>query len=188
MLRTTTIRRGLLAACSLAMLLAGAASAHVTVNPREATQGGFAKLTFRVPNEGSASTTRLEVQFPDRTPPRERERPSAAGWTAKMVRTKLATPVTHGEQISEAVTTIMWTGRPIKPGEFQEFDVSVGPLPESRPARVQGAAGVLRRRGRAMDRSPRRWRQRAGAPGADPDAQAGGRCGRQPVCGGRRER
>ena len=43
----------------------GAASAHVTVNPREAVQGGYAKLAFRVPNEkDAASTTKLEVYVP----------------------------------------------------------------------------------------------------------------------------
>jgi hypothetical protein len=42
---------------------AAAASAHVTVNPREATQGSYAKLAFRVPNErDNASTTQLEVK------------------------------------------------------------------------------------------------------------------------------
>ena len=44
---------------------AGPASAHVTVNPREAMQGGYAKLAFRVPNErDDASTVKVEVHLP----------------------------------------------------------------------------------------------------------------------------
>ena len=35
----------------------GPASAHVTVNPREAVQGGYAKLAFRVPNEKAGAST-----------------------------------------------------------------------------------------------------------------------------------
>ena len=47
---------------------AGAASAHVTVNPDTATQGGFTKLTFRVPTEkDNASTTKVQVVPSPRT-------------------------------------------------------------------------------------------------------------------------
>lgn len=42
-------------------LLAGAgiASAHVSVNPSEATAGDYTKLTFRVPNESPTAPTVL---------------------------------------------------------------------------------------------------------------------------------
>ena len=54
-----------LAAGAALVLPATSAFAHVTVNPREATQGGYAKLAFRVPNErDNAGTTKLEVNFP----------------------------------------------------------------------------------------------------------------------------
>src|SRR5436305_15298050 len=49
--------------------LAGAAQAHVTVNPNSATQGGYARIAFRVPTESdTASTTKLEVQLPANQP------------------------------------------------------------------------------------------------------------------------
>ena len=59
-------RKTVVAVVALAIgALAAPASAHVTVNPREATKGSFAKLTFRVPNERPDSgTTKLEVSFP----------------------------------------------------------------------------------------------------------------------------
>lgn len=57
-------------AVALALLsFAAPASAHVTVNPPQAKQGGYAKLTFRVPTEtDNASTTKLQVFFPAHAP------------------------------------------------------------------------------------------------------------------------
>ena len=60
------------AAASLAVLAtAGVASAHVSarVIGEPATQGGYTKITFRVPNEdATAGTVKLEVKFPTDTP------------------------------------------------------------------------------------------------------------------------
>jgi uncharacterized protein YcnI len=112
-----------------------AAGAHVTVNPSSATQGGYAKLTFRVPNEkATASTTILEVVFPEDAPIPSVSVKPVPGWTAQVQRRTLSEPIDggHGEQISEVVGSIVWTasaGAEIGPGQFQEFDVSLGPLP-----------------------------------------------------------
>ncbi|MEC0249489.1 YcnI family protein [Paenibacillus chitinolyticus] len=46
------------------MLFAGVASAHVTVNPAEATAGSYQKFTVRVPTEKDVPTTKIEVKFP----------------------------------------------------------------------------------------------------------------------------
>ena len=115
---------------------AGPASAHVTVNPGQATQGGFTKLAFRVPNESdTASTTKLEVTIPTEAPIAFMSVRPVPGWTATVETTKLATPVkTHDGEITEAVSKIIWTAAgadaAIKAGQFQEFEVSAGPLPE----------------------------------------------------------
>jgi len=119
----------------LTLALAAPASAHVTVNPNTATQGGYAKVTFRVPNETDGSdTTKVEVNLPTSTPFASVSLKPLPGWTAVAEKSTLATPVTvHGNQITEAVSKITWTaaaGAAIKPGQFQEFDVSLGPLPE----------------------------------------------------------
>jgi len=119
----------------LTLALAAPASAHVTVNPNTATQGGYAKVTFRVPNETDATdTTKVEVNLPTTTPFGSVSLKPLPGWTAVAEKSTLATPVTvHGNQITEAVSKITWTaaaGAAIKPGQFQEFDVSLGPLPE----------------------------------------------------------
>lgn len=122
-----------LAALPAALLAAGPALAHVTVNPREATKGGFAELTFRVPNEReSAGTTKVEVFFPIEEHPfaSVSVRPTP-GWDYEVTRQKLDQPVeAHGEQITAAVAKITWTGGIIRPGEYQSFSVSAGPLPE----------------------------------------------------------
>ena len=116
---------------ALVVSLAATASAHVSVNPREATRGGFTKLTFRVPNEQStAATTKVEVQFPADHPLASVSVKPVPGWTADVATMPLTTPITSDDgQITQAVSTITWSGGSIKPGEFQEFDVSVGPLP-----------------------------------------------------------
>ena len=110
---------------------AAAASAHVTVQPPTAAQGGYAKLAFRVPNEkDSADTTQLEVQFPTDHPIASVSVQPKDGWTYKVTTMPLAQPIqTDDGQITEAVSDIVWTGGTIKPGEFDEFSVSAGPLP-----------------------------------------------------------
>ena len=120
----------------LTLALAVPASAHVTVNPSTATPGGYAKVTFRVPNESdTASTTKLEVNLPADKPVASVSVRPVPGWTAVAVKSKLATPIkAHDTEITEAVSKITWTAdanSAIKPGTFQEFDVSLGPLPDS---------------------------------------------------------
>jgi uncharacterized protein YcnI len=118
------------------LAVAGPAAAHVTVNPSTATQGGYTKVTFRVPNESDeASTTKLEVNLPADAPVASVSLKPVPGWTAVAEKSKLATPIkAHDSEITEAVMKITWTaaqGSEIKPGTFQEFDVSLGPLPEA---------------------------------------------------------
>jgi uncharacterized protein YcnI len=114
----------------------GPAAAHVTVNPREAVQGGYAKLAFRVPNErDNASTTKLEVNLPANAPIASVSVKPTAGWTVVVERAKLATPIkTDDGEPTEAPSKITWTATSpdaaIKPGQFQEFEISGGPLPQ----------------------------------------------------------
>jgi uncharacterized protein YcnI len=105
------------------------------VNPQEATQGGYARLAFRVPNESdTASTTKLEVVLPEDAPVASVSTMPLAGWTVAVEKRTVNPPVeVHGSQVSEVVAKITWTaaaGGGVKPGEFQEFPVSMGPLPD----------------------------------------------------------
>jgi uncharacterized protein YcnI len=116
----------------LVLSVAGPAAAHVTVQPGEATAGGFATVAFQVPNErDDAETTQLEVTFPEEYPIRSvRVRP-LAGWTANVQRAPLDEPIeAEGEEITETVSTITWSGGRIGVDEFERFEVSMGPLPE----------------------------------------------------------
>ncbi|MFV2113656.1 YcnI family protein [Micromonospora sp. LOL_025] len=114
---------------------AAPASAHVTVNPQEATQGGYGRFAFRVPNESdTASTTKLEVVLPENAPVGSVSTMPVPGWTVAVEKRKVDPPVeVHGSQLSEVVSKLTWTASGnagVKPGEFQEFPVSMGPLPQ----------------------------------------------------------
>lgn len=128
------IRRALtITATATALTLGFAlpALAHVSIQPGSVPQGSFSKVAFRVPNErDDASTTKIEVTFPVDAPlPFVSVKP-VPGWKAEVTEGKLPTPVQsqYGE-ITEAVTKITWSGGEVKPGEFQEFEVSLGGLP-----------------------------------------------------------
>ena len=109
------------------------AFAHVTVQPGEATQGGFATVAFQVPNErDDASTVQLEVTFPADHPIPFVSTQPVEGWTVQVDKAPLDTPISgEGEDITEAVSKITWSGGSIAPGTFQRFPVSLGPLPET---------------------------------------------------------
>ncbi|GAA1820497.1 YcnI family protein [Planosporangium flavigriseum] len=137
-MRKVLARSGAIAAGVLAtvVLVASPASAHVTVNPKEATQGGYSKLTFRVPNEkDSAATTQVEVNLPQDAPITSVSVKPVNGWTAEVTKSKLDKPIKTGDgELTQAVTKIVWKAdtpaAAIQPGQFQEFDVSAGPLPK----------------------------------------------------------
>ncbi len=119
---------------SAVLALAAPAFAHVTVQPGAATQGGYTAVAFRVPDESdTASTTKVEVSLPLDHPLASVRTMPLPGWTAVLEKTKLATPIkTESGQIIEAVSKITWTAdatAKVGPGQFQEFKVSLGPLP-----------------------------------------------------------
>src|SRR5688572_18814385 len=100
-------RAGLLAAFVLPIVLVtpAVASAHVSVNPREANQGGFTVLTFRVPNERDDSgTSKVQVNFPeDAVIPFVSVQP-VPGWEYEVARRTLEEPAeAEGTEITEVV-------------------------------------------------------------------------------------
>jgi uncharacterized protein YcnI len=126
------LTRALAVAAVAVMAAAPTAAAHVTVNPGEAPKGGFTTLAFRVPNERDESTTiKVEVNLPEDHPVRSvRVRPTP-GWEYEIKLRKLDEPLVNdeGEETTEVVGKITWTGS-IGTTEYQEFEVSAGPLPE----------------------------------------------------------
>jgi len=96
MIRSPLRRAAVVAATAGALLLAVAApaAAHVTVNPDSASQGGFTKVSFRVPNEmDTADTTKLEVTLPTDTPVAFVSLKPVTGWTVRTEKTALKTPI-----------------------------------------------------------------------------------------------
>jgi uncharacterized protein YcnI len=129
------IRRTFVAVVMAVVVLgvAAPAFAHVTVQPSEAEQGGYATVAFQVPNErDDASTVQLEVTFPEDHPIRSVSTQPVPGWTVRVDKATLAEPIEgEGEPITEAVSKITWSGGTIEPGTFQRFPVSMGPLPKT---------------------------------------------------------
>lgn len=111
------------------------ASAHVTLQPPTATAGSYATLSFKVPTEeDNASTTGIDVQFPVDTPIASVSVQPKVGWTYQVTKAAPAKPLrTDDGEVSEVVTRITWTAQGnegIKPGEFDTFTVSAGPVPD----------------------------------------------------------
>lgn len=122
------------AATALVALFATPALAHVTVNSPNAVAGGYATVNVKVPTESdTASTVGVKVQLPEDHPFASVSVKPHPGWTYTASKTTLDKPIdSHGEQITEAVSTIEWKadGPGIAPGEYDEFSLSVGPLPD----------------------------------------------------------
>ena len=110
------------------------AQAHVTVQG-EAKGGGFSVVAFRVPNErDNASTTQLRVILPKDHPIGSVQTTAVPGWKVSTATRKLDQPIEmFGEKLDTVVSRVTWTATSggIKPGQFQDFDLSLGQLPES---------------------------------------------------------
>jgi uncharacterized protein YcnI len=123
------------AALLLAITAPLAASAHVRLSTNTAEAGSYTLLTFRVPNESATATTDVVTfNLPEATPFASVSYVPTPGWTAKLVSTKLTTPVKVGEsKITDAVTSVVFTadaGASIEDGQLQLFSLSVGPVPD----------------------------------------------------------
>lgn len=133
------------AATALVALPTTTASAHVRVVPGSTTAGSYATLTFRVPNESdTASTTRLTVTLPTDTPLLSVSTRPVPGWTATVEEVALPSPVdVSGTTVTRAPGSVTWVadaGAAIGQGQFQEFEISAGPLPAAGTTLVLPAA------------------------------------------------
>ena len=102
---------------ALVLLVAAPAFAHVAAEPSEVSEGEAAAITFRVPNESdSANTNKVSITLPEAAKFEFVSVKPVPGWT-------------HSEERSgDAVTAVTWEGGAIKPGELEEFELSVGPI------------------------------------------------------------
>lgn len=88
-------------------LTATAASAHVTVWPKESAAGAHEKYEIRVPNEKRVDTVAIEVRFPAALKVTSFEQ--KPGWMTEPVRD------TSGQTVG-----VRWTGK-LPPQQFVEF-------------------------------------------------------------------
>jgi uncharacterized protein YcnI len=97
--------------------------AHVTVDPKAAPAGSYAKLTFRVPHGCDGSpTVKLTVQIPEGV---SSVKPQVhPGWKIKIQKKKPAkTAATH--EAEEAVSEVSWSDGELPDEYMDEFGLSV---------------------------------------------------------------
>jgi uncharacterized protein YcnI len=94
-------------------LFVGVASAHVTVQPQETTQGKYEVFTVRVPSESEdVQTTKVEVKFPEEVNVTRFE--AKPGWTYEVQKDDTG-----------KITSATWTaeGKGLTASEFVQFNV-----------------------------------------------------------------
>lgn len=154
----------------LALAAPLAASAHVHVSPESAPAGDYATLAFKVPTESAtASTVKLEVEFPTDHPFTSVEYQPIPGWSAVVTTSKLAKPIeADGGSITSAVTKVVWTaaaGEGIAPGQFQQFVVSAGAVPDTGKVALPAVQTY-------SDGSVVKWNESTPASGEEPEHPA----------------
>jgi periplasmic copper chaperone A len=105
----------------LAVIAIAPASAHVTLEKRQAAVGSYYKAVFAVPHGCAGSATiKLRVQIPEgvigiKPMPKP-------GWTLETVKGKYATEYElHGSKLSEGVKEVVWRGGNLADDNFDEF-------------------------------------------------------------------
>ena len=171
--RRSALRAAAVVTAAGVALLATAvpAFAHVTAQPGAAEQGGYSVVTLRVPTESeTAGTVSLQVTLPADHPITSVRTSPRPGWTATTTSAPLDPPVERfGRTITEAVRTVTWTADPgvrIGPGEFADFPLSLGPLPEDTDLLVLPAVQTY------DDGEVVAWDQAPGPNGAEPERPA----------------
>ena len=128
MIHKTIFAAAISGVMALALVLAPAAMAHVTIQPGEAPAGEFTRLDVRVPNKkDNQGTVKLVVQFPDGFADVSYQ--PVPGWKVNVKTEKAPTPIkSEGATVTEQVSQITWTGDGnqgiIGPAQFQDFGIS----------------------------------------------------------------
>jgi uncharacterized protein YcnI len=100
------------------LALAPAAQARVSIVPGAVPGGGTQAFAFRLANERTdTETTRLELVFPEEPAIMSAEVAGVQGWTATI------TPR------GDAVGSIVLSGGSVGPRQFEQFLITLGPLP-----------------------------------------------------------
>ena len=115
---------GLIGGIVVAVLSASSASAHITLENREATVGAPYKAIFVVPHGCAGSATiKIRVQIPEgvigaKPMPK-------AGWNLDVVKGKYASEYDfHGAKLTEGVKEVVWSGGKLPDEFYDEFVIS----------------------------------------------------------------
>jgi uncharacterized protein YcnI len=111
---------GLLMALA-ATLAASSASAHVTLETRQAAVGDYYKAVFAVPHGCAGSATiKIRVQIPEGViGVKPMPKP---GWNVDVVEGKYAVPYDyHDSKLSEGVKEVVWSGGKLPDHQYDEF-------------------------------------------------------------------
>ena len=93
------------ATAAIMVLLPMAVQAHVSITPRESTQGATEKYVIRIPTEGKVATTGAEIEFPAGVIVETIQAPSGWKYDVKRQDDRIAAMTIHAD---------------VKPGEFIE--------------------------------------------------------------------
>ena len=106
-----------------ALALAPAATAHISASPAE-IPAGYTYTQFSVPHGCDGSPTmKLTVQIPSGIASVKPE--VVAGWEISTTEGQLEQPVSvFGEDVTEGVTEVSWTGGPLPDSQLQRFGMS----------------------------------------------------------------
>jgi periplasmic copper chaperone A len=114
----------LLAAAAIAALATSSASAHITLENREATIGSSYKAVFVVPHGCAGSATiKIRVQIPEGViGVKPMPKP---GWNVEAIKGKYAADYDfHGTKLSEGVKEVVWSGGKLADDNYDEFVIS----------------------------------------------------------------
>lgn len=127
---------GVLMISGVAALLASpSATAHVGAYIDGGVPGETGLITLRVPAESdNPPTTKVEVRIPDGIQIRTVRPQPVAGWQLD-IKKKKTNPTIYrddGTPVDEVVSSVTWTatGPGIMPGQFDDFVLEAGPLPD----------------------------------------------------------
>jgi uncharacterized protein len=128
-MRRTRTTLAILAIGGALLAVPAAVQAHISLHPNTIPAGAFATLDVRVPGEQEgAYVKKVDTLFPAGFTGVDYE--NVAGWTAKVIEIKLATPIEEdGVTIDTEVSQIVWTwtgplGK-VNDGQFINFPLSV---------------------------------------------------------------
>jgi periplasmic copper chaperone A len=108
-------------AIAAAALALSSASAHVTLENRQATIGSSYKAVFEVPHGCAGSATiKIRVQIPEGVIA-AKPMPKA-GWNVEVIKGKYAADYDyHGAKLSDGVKEVVWSGGKLPDDNYDEF-------------------------------------------------------------------